>query len=344
MTNAWWRTWLCILGLWTILVAGCASGAVPRSTSDAIAAPGSAAQPPGTLPGSRPPSGLCGGFSRLPSLRIAATFRAASAFECQQEDHLIPGRGQWEVEIERKATQGLKPLVAALRRPDQGPPPTVCTAVGSVTPQIALQDGGGKLVRPIIPSEQCDQPQTQTLDTIQDLEWTTISQQLVSQLETQAEVTSGCPSEYKDLFDLYSLEHLHSLATSPAVAGNPASLTICRCRDEPSTNGAGKIYGIQFRSGRFVGGGTVNGSTESALLKGISGGRASVGCSQEHQEVAVILGADGQANTAVELDGCDRVLRTSIVMTAGIARESDGIGQATPQAVALIERIATPAG
>ncbi|MGH9130714.1 MAG: hypothetical protein ACRDWV_03370 [Acidimicrobiales bacterium] len=248
---------------------------------------------------------------------------------------MIPGRGQWTVEVEQKATTGLGPLVSALAQPDSKPPgPGVaCAAYADLAVPLALEDRSGRLVQPVVPRDECGHIRTQFSEASQQLDWTTISSRLVHQNETEAEVLSGCGPAYKDLFYLYAAQ-LQPARTVGAIAGHPAKLSICVFRDDPTTIGPGAV-------GNFVTGGTVTGSTESAILTGISGMRASVGCSRSHPEFAVISGPGGQPNTLVELGGCDRVLRVSDVIdkAARTAREQDEIGQATPKAITLIKQV-----
>jgi len=272
-----------------------------------------------------------------------------AAFECEEEVVLVPGRGQWVVEVERKATRGLGPLVAALRRPNAGSPPAgvACATAYIADPLIGLEERSGKLVRPTIPVDECGQPQSETIRAVLQLHWRTVSRQLFQQVQTEPEVKSGCEPAYKDLFDLDAYNLRPARPGSP-VRGRPASLTICLYRDDPATNvpDGPTVSGSLIPVGSFVGGGTVSGSTEAALLKGISGGRQSTGCSRKHPEFAVLSGKAEQANTFVEIGGCNRVLRIDFVIdkVARVAREQDKIGQGTPQAIALIEKVASRAG
>lgn len=74
---------------------------------------------------------------------------------------------------------------------------------------------------------------------------------------------------------------------------------------------------------RFVRGGHVSGAAETTLLRGTTAGRASAGCPRPHRQFAVL-----QAQAYVEIGGCHRVLRPG-----------NGIGQASPAALAVISRV-----
>ena len=70
-------------------------------------------------------------------------------------------------------------------------------------------------------------------------------------------------------------------------------------------------------------GGHVSGAAETILLRRTMAGRASAGCPRPHRQFAVL-----QAQAYVEIGGCHRVLRPG-----------NGIGQASPAALAVISRV-----
>jgi hypothetical protein len=74
---------------------------------------------------------------------------------------------------------------------------------------------------------------------------------------------------------------------------------------------------------RFVRGGHVSGAAEATLLRGTMAGRAVAGCPRPHRQFAVL-----QARAYVEIGGCHRVLRPG-----------NGIGQASPAALAIINQV-----
>jgi hypothetical protein len=223
----------------------------------------------------------------------------------RQEVQTIPGRGRWLVRVERKATRSLGHLLAALRRasaPKTGN--VICLAVLIRVTPFALVDRQ-QLVRPTVPTDACDQPQSQTLDALKALRWVTVSSRTVRRIETQAELASGCGPAWKDLFS-WDASDLHRAAPGPVFKGRPTTLTVCVFRDVPGM------------TGDFVSGGRISGAGAATVLHGISGGRRSTGCARPHAMFAVLWpAATGQAGPTayVELGGCDRVLRIDEVIT-----------------------------
>lgn len=318
-----------IAGLILVLLAlaGCGSSGPAVQARRAGAVGGNAMPPPGLCPT---------GLSHLKSQRLPTGFEPVAVYQCTQDDETLAGQGQWLVDVEKRATRDLGPLVAALRQPDQPPPKDgICPADVEFLAPIVLQNQAGTLVRPAIPTGDCGQPQAGVVQAVDNLPWVTISHHPVRQVETQGELASGCPSGYKDEFDLDASVLQPGPAGRP-LNGEPTSLTVCVFRDNPATNhpdgptGPGSDTPV----GAFVGGGKVTGSDEIALLDGISGGRASARCSVTHPEFAVISDAAGEY-TQVEVGGCDRVFKMTVLNN----KTQDLIGQATPQAEAIIAHV-----
>jgi len=289
------------------------------------------------------PAGLLG----LRIERLPANFDAVAAYECQEAIVTVAGRGQWSVENERKASDGLSSLSSALSRPDQKPPAGsfACPTDFVSGPLFALVAGNGRLIRPRIPVGECQQPQLAVLAAVAALPWVIVHHRLLHQVETPAELESGCPTAFKDLFDLYALS-LERSPAGPSLNAHVASITVCAYRDTKSAinHPDGRIVpGADVPVGAFVGWGRFSGPAEMNLLRGLRSGRRTAGCASQHPRFAIIMPTGGQFNTVVELGGCDRVLRISLVPGRQplTNREVDKIGQATPQAVALIERVAS---
>jgi hypothetical protein len=49
----------------------------------------------------------------------------------------------------------------------------ICPAQLVIVPLLFLIDGQGHIVRPVIPTDGCGQPQQQVLDALQDIPWVT---------------------------------------------------------------------------------------------------------------------------------------------------------------------------
>lgn len=341
-----WRPAAGLLASAVLLLAGCGTGHGRSVISTGHGAPPSSAP----APGAAALAGLCpDGITRLAARRVPAGFVAVAAYECTRTTEAVAGRGVWVVELERRATAGLQPLLAALRRPDQPPPKpgVACPASILLVAPIALQDRSGGLLRPALPLDQCHQPQAGAVQAIEKLAWKTVARQLVRPLQSPAEASSGCVSDYKDVFDLLAA-HLQPGPAGPPVTGRPSGLTVCVYRDRPSTNHPVGPTGpaAALPLGTLVGGGRVTGAEVAVLLEGLSAGRASAGCPVAHPEFAVLRPAGGGADAYVEVGGCERVLKFALVtdQATQTAKEQDMIGQATPKAVALIEAAAAQNG
>jgi hypothetical protein len=147
---------------------------------------------------------------------------------------------------------------------------------------------------------------------LRGLPWVTVSRRPEQQLETQAEVVSGCSPAWKDMISVLGGQHaLRSSAGGPLLRSRPRSVQVCVYR-----------VGASPFEARFVRGGHVSGAAETTLLRGAMAGRAIAGCPRPHRQFAVL-----QARAYVEIGGCHRVLRPG-----------NGIGQASPAALAVTIR------
>jgi hypothetical protein len=78
----------------------------------------------------------------------------------------------WTCNCARTPARGLAPLTPALRRPTvRLPPGTICPVQVYVLP-LFLIDRGGHVIRPVLPTNECGQPQPQFLARF----WRTLSQ------------------------------------------------------------------------------------------------------------------------------------------------------------------------
>jgi hypothetical protein len=296
--------------------------------------------------------GFCpAGVLKLRYEPLPAHFDVDAVYECQQTDATVAGRGQWFVEDQTKASSRLGRLLSALRRPDQPPPGggVSCPADEVVAPLLVVVGRRGVVLRPAIPTDVCQQTQPAVFEALGKLRWTVVHRQLLHQIETPAEVASGCPPSYEDLFDTNASD-LRAAGPGTAISGHPASLTVCAYRDtNPALNhpDGPTILGSQIPVGRFVAGGRVSGGLLTVLLAALRPGRRSAGCTREQPEFALVIPTGGQqTNTFVELGGCDRVLRLGL--RPGRQPETDvqtdSIGQATPRGITILEHAVSPAG
>ncbi len=259
------------------------------------------------------------------SIPLPTAFTPVAAIQCYQASKVIPGRGQWLVAVEQRADHGLGPLVAALRRPSVVTPGNaICPAVGFVQPSFVLVDRGGRAVRPKIPTGICGQPEQQVLAALRGLPWTTVSTRLVQQVETQAEIDSGCPPAAKDMISMLA-GRLHP----PAAGAAPGTLASGTRASVPPAIGVCVFrIGSEPLVGEFVRGGHVTGAAAATLWRGITAGRGSAGCSRPHAMFAVLQPATSAGQVAyVEIDGCQRAVRPDY-----------SVGEASPAAIAIINR------
>ena len=266
----------------------------------------------------------CAGWpSNAPRGTLPASFVPVAVIRCVTSDQMISGKGQWEVATLERADKNLAPLTAALRHPaQQRKPGALCPYIAMIPPQFVMVGGDGTMIIPRLPLSGCGMVQPRVLAALSALSWRPVSVRLVSQIQTQQEVASGCAPQFRDPFLIR--EPLHPSPGGTRLRALPASLRIC-------------VYTSGGAAGttQFVRAATVTGSAESDLLAGVSGaGQASL-CSLPHTKFAVLGGA-GAPLIYVELGGCYRVFRYESG-AGGLMGLSTG--HATPGAVATIESL-----
>ena len=325
------------------LASGCGSVSTPPSGGGSSAAPSASghASAGGTTPTTAPSPvptttggavtpGMpaCTGWpSQAKSEALPGSFIPVAVLRCVNGIQTVPGKGQWSTATLQRADTNLGELITALRQPEgHRSPGIMCPQIAMLPPQIVLIDSSGKMIIPRIPLSGCGLMQTQLLAALAKLSWHTESVRLVAQIQTPAEASTGCSAEFKDPFLMYG-------SPRPSAGGavfttRPAALRIC-------------IYSV---SGsivtHFVRGTTVTGATESALLAGLSGARKTSMCTLPQAQFAVVSGeSPGAADVYVELGGCYRVLRAD---SGGGGTMGVSTGQATPQAVAIIQTVTHP--
>jgi hypothetical protein len=327
----------------TALAAGCgtlsaapASGGPQRTATKLASPPRQASASPAPTTTAGPPAvpgePACAGWpaNAVRGKALPASFEPAEVLRCVAGDQLVPGKGQWQTATLERADKNLAPLMTALRQPSgHRTPGMMCPAIAMVAPQFVLVGKDGTALWPLLPLSGCGLVQSGVLAALATLPWQPVSVRLVTQVQTQQEVASGCSPQYTDPFTMYgSLQPSAGGAVFPAI---PSSLRICAY----SAGGAASAP-------RFTGSATVTGGAERDLLAGLSGaGRATL-CAQPEPGFAVIAGPGASGASAipgagqiyVELGGCHRVLRYES-QAGGLTGISTG--QATPGAVAAIE-------
>lgn len=315
-----------------LLIAGCCAGCASKSQTPNAGAPPQGPGTPapavtsttvGNAPGNVPDitGGQCPTDSTDPAVEyIAATastqpsgvplspgFKPVAAVRCETQIKTVPGDGVWQVAVAQRATSGLDPLITALRLPSSNPPDGIqipCAAVGFVAPEFALVDAQGRTVQPSLPHDVCENPLTRVLDALNALPWKTETEQNVSQMQTQAELDTGCPSGYKDVFELPTVA---SPAPGAAAPGAAALKPTAVCEYTMSATAPPKTGSID--SALFSHGLKLVSAQQSAIAAALAGSRPTPAsaCSAMPSRLAVLI-AGTSGDLVVELDGCQRML------------------------------------
>jgi hypothetical protein len=144
------------------------------------AAPQRKAAPPPGAAGARPALTLgeqrvdCSTPWRQASRPLPVWFVADGAVLCALTTKPAHG-GDRVVFVKQVADHGLAPLVAALRRPSARPSPgMICPTQLVVVAPFFLIDADGLVIRPVIPTDACGQPEPQVQDALQHVPWVTV--------------------------------------------------------------------------------------------------------------------------------------------------------------------------
>jgi hypothetical protein len=227
---------------------------------------------------------------------LSADFDAVAVVRCTDEDETIAGDGVWDVALAQRATTDLSVLTAALRTPSSNPPSgsdIACAGVGVLLPNFALVNAQGQIVRPSLPHDECDEPLTEALNAVNAMPWKTETEQRLNQVQTQAEIDTGCLSAYKDVFDLPSPK-----ATPWTELTEPT--TACEYAVSSTSGGVG--------IGAFVRGVTLDGAQRLAISTALTSAASTPAkaCSAQASTFALLMVSPSE-NVVVELDGCLRM-------------------------------------
>jgi hypothetical protein len=314
------------------LLASCGSTTTVQGRSPA----GIVSASPGVLQKAR----FCpAGVSKLPAERLPSGFRALNAYDCTEHDLKVAGQGVWLVSDENRVSNGLSRLVSALQRSDQPMPANIsCAAVLMTVAPFVLEGTDRRVVRPRVPLDECGDPQTAAMKALDALEWTLVHRSFIRQEETPAEVISGCPVLFKDLFDLDAAS-LTPNPGGPPLKDDTRSLTACRYRDtDPATNhpDGAVIRGNQIEVGAFTGWARFQGVAAARLLRGLGHARPTATCRRQHTGFVLLSSERNSSSYAlIEFGGCDRVLSESVTLSGKVM---DRIEQASPSAISRLQR------
>lgn len=294
------------------LCAGCGSATRTVSVGASGPAQSPATSPVGPLVGAQCPSGSTDpAITRLAAVTTAspstvplpADFTAVAAVRCGVEVETIADDGTWTVALGQRATGNLDALITALRLPSVSPPAgtqIACAAVAMVLPNFALVDAQGRIVRPSLPHDACDSPLPQAVDALNALAWKTETKQKLAQVQTQAEIDTGCPNAYKDVFELPA-----GASSTPWIApdGAPTVKPAAACEYTVSPTGGSPIGLGEFGHGVKLGS-TQQLAIASALTN--AGSTPAAACTATASKFALLT--VGASDIAVELDGCQRTV------------------------------------
>lgn len=294
------------------LCAGCASSTAPADAGPPVT-PFSGA-PNGRLPGGT----QCPSGSKDPAIAAlsAATgaptplgtplpvdFRTVAVVRCEAVTQTIAGEGVWTVALAQRATGDLQPLLTALRLSSRAAPTDTqfaCAAVGVVPPNFALVGAHGQIMRPSLPHDECGIPLPQALDALDALPWKTEAEQKLSQVQSPAEVETGCPNAYKYVFDFRSNKAVETLWPLARGSASVTPTTACEYSVSQASASGGVPVGAFERGVKLT----------SAQQQAIAAAYLQVGrlgfkpCASAATKFALLT--VGTAEIAVELDGCQR--------------------------------------
>jgi len=164
--------------------------------------------------------------------------------------------------------------------------------VGFVVPSFALVDANSHILVPKLPLDECGTPLSAVLDAFNALHWTTETEQKLTQIQTESEIESGCPPEFKDLFELESgTAQPYTTGVTPTVA--------CEYTVTPTGQ-------VQNDVGRFSHGTKLSNSQQSAIAAELETAGKSVAksCAAKATKFALLL--QGSTYVVIELNGCQR--------------------------------------
>jgi hypothetical protein len=227
-----------------------------------------------------------------------------SVERCRSEIRPVPSDGQWEFRIDERATANLAPLAAALRRPSEPiGAHTICDLMLHAQPVITVTDQLGHQITPVVPQTACGAPMPAVIQALNDLTWVTVATTKLGQVQTELEITSGCPGGYKQMVALEASMDRGEVARPQPVPTTAAQLRVCRYDLDPSSLVVTNIHG-----GDLVAASTLNGSAAHALLTAVADAPPVTGTCAHPESAFVVVSppGGGAPNITIELSGCYR--------------------------------------
>lgn len=263
--------------------AGTAVGSGPATGSGPLPAPASI--------GGWPVSVGCPGLPE--PRRLTAADRTTAALQCDGSTEVVPGDGEYQVALTKRATQGLQPLVRALLLPDTPPASgdMVCSAYASQN--WVVLELGGKAVAVQTPVDACSHRLPQVDRAFEGLRWTQVSRTRGTKVRGFAAVEAQCEA-FKDLLTYFPAADLRPATAQPSL-GTGGDLKVCLY--SVSYPPGWTADGRQGLDGVPVGGGTLTGDQANLVRKALGKATPAGTCTQRHTRFAVVspLSPDGAA-------------------------------------------------
>jgi hypothetical protein len=263
-----------------------ARGGAPGTPAPVTQGPASCPDDPSQSEQPKPPSG------RLPD-----GFVPAEVVLCEVATRSYPGEGEWLVAVERRARSGFDELLGELRRPSSPGTAQACTLELVTVPWFALVSSDGGVVRPAVPTDECQKPRGEALAALQSLPYQTVAERRIRPVQSQQAIDTGCADGWKDVL-VIEAEEARPGGPGPVFDRRFDRLVVCTYRS------AG---GKQLPGGVLSGGKEVRGEQLAELLAALEGVGPALSCRRQHSAFAVLRPGDG-GEAYVELDGCRRVL------------------------------------
>ncbi|HEU5428424.1 MAG TPA: hypothetical protein VFU74_16200 [Actinocrinis sp.] len=250
-------------------------------------------------------------------------FHPIAVIRCESPIRMVPGDGEWQFADAQRADSGLADLLADLRLPSQTrSPDTACPAMALSMEPFALVDTSGRVISPLLPTSMCGFPLPQVTNAINALPWRTETEQRLHQTRTQAEIDTGCSSQYKYMFD-------HPVTGTPEPWSkvrrpmNPAPAAVCGYTVEPPS------AGDYITVGSFTHGAKLTAAQQAAVATelGNASQAPAPACAVKATRFASLEGPG--AGLLVELDGCKRILWPNDFMSTAPATLSQLITSLT---------------
>ena len=245
------------------------------------------------------------GSTEIRGTPIPEGFATAWVLRCRGEVRPRPGEGKWLVALSERADTPATELVAELRKPSDPRTTEACTLELVTRPYFVLVDANGRTVLPDVPTDGCAKPRREALAELEKLNFRTIAERPVKQMEGPKTTETGCADTWKDELAIMGRTAVEQPVPPMSMPSGPIKVCVYD-----------RVNGGDVPSGKLSKGRTVSGDEAAALTGALRKlGPAKV-CSAEHTRFAVLISDlpvnDGSWASA-ELDGCRRMLLPTYV-------------------------------